>query len=366
VGDLQQAEDTYSTVIDLDPHNYDASYNRSTLRKQTRDDNHIAELETALHKLPPNDAGEAWLCYALAKEHEDLGEDETSFSYLKRGADSRRRQFRYDVQTEVSVMKRIAELFDRTYADNVTATTEHRAPIFVLGLPRSGTTLVDRIISSHSNVESMGEVPDFAMALARLGRSTDMHRLLETSIQIDPDKLGRSYVQSLASYGYSAPRLIDKTPTNFLYIGLIAKALRGAPIVHVRRHPVDSCLAMYRALFRMGYPFSYDLDELAEYYIAYDALMKHWRTLFPEIILDVSYEELVENQERVSKEIIAHCGLAWEPGCLEFDRNEAPVATASSAQVRKPIYRDALNRWRRFETQLAPLIERLQGAGIVP
>jgi len=123
---------------------------------------------------------------------------------------------------------------------------------------------------------------------------------------------------------------------------------------------------MYRALFRMGYPFSYDLDELAEYYIAYDALMKHWRTLFPEIVLDVSYEELVDNQERVSKEIIAHCGLAWEPGCLEFDRNEAPVATASSAQVRKPIYRDALNRWRRFETQLAPLIERLQGAGIVP
>ncbi|MGB5492215.1 MAG: sulfotransferase [Woeseiaceae bacterium] len=366
VGDLQQAEDTYSTVIDLDPNNYDASYNRSTLRKQTRDDNHIAELEAALHKLPPNDAGEASLCYALAKEHEDLGEDESSFSYLKRGADSRRRQFRYDVQTEVSVMKRIAELFDRNYADIVTTTTEHRAPIFVLGLPRSGTTLVDRIISSHSNVESMGEVPDFAMALARLGRSTDMHRQLETSIQIDPDKLGRSYVQSLASYGYGAQRLIDKTPTNFLYIGLIAKALRGAPIVHVRRHPVDSCLAMYRALFRMGYPFSYDLDELAEYYIAYDALMKHWRTLFPEIVLDVSYEELVENQERVSKEIIAHCGLAWEPGCLEFDRNEAPVATASSAQVRKPIYRDALNRWRRFETQLAPLIERLQGAGIVP
>jgi tetratricopeptide (TPR) repeat protein len=366
VGDLQQAEDTYSTVIDLDPHNYDASYNRSTLRKQTRDDNHIAELETALHKLPPNDAGEASLCYALAKEHEDLGEDEPSFSYLKRGADSRRRRFRYDVQTEVSVMRRIAELFDRTDADNVTATIEHRAPIFVLGLPRSGTTLVDRIISSHSNVESMGEVPDFAMALTRLGRSTDMHRLLETSIQIDPDKLGRSYVQSLASYGCGAHRLIDKTPTNFLYIGLIAKALRGAPIVHVRRHPVDSCLAMYRALFRMGYPFSYDLDELAEYYIAYDALMKHWRTLFPEIVLDVSYEELVENQERVSKEIIAHCRLAWEPGCLEFDRNEAPVATASSAQVRKPIYRDALNRWRRFETQLAPLIERLQGAGIVP
>lgn len=110
--------------------------------------------------------------------------------------------------------------------------------------------------------------------------------------------------------------------------------------------------------------FSYDLDDLAEYYIAYDALMNHWRTLFPETLLDVSYEELVENQEPVSREIIAHCGLSWEPACLEFDKNKAPVSTASAAQVRKPIYRDSLARWRRFETQLAPLIERLKEAGI--
>lgn len=121
---------------------------------------------------------------------------------------------------------------------------------------------------------------------------------------------------------------------------------------------------MYRALFRTGYPFSYDLDDLAKYYIAYDAIMKHWRALFPETVLDVSYEEVVENQEYVSRKIVAHCGLDWDPACLEFDRNQAPVATASAAQVRKPIYRDALARWRRFESQLTPLIERLQEAGI--
>ena len=121
---------------------------------------------------------------------------------------------------------------------------------------------------------------------------------------------------------------------------------------------------MYRALFRTGYPFSYGLKDLSEYYIAYDTLMKHWQKEFPDILLDVSYEDLVENQERVSKEIIAHCGLDWEPACLEFDKNTAPVSTASAAQVRKPIHRDALARWRRFETQLAPLIKRLQKAGI--
>jgi hypothetical protein len=121
---------------------------------------------------------------------------------------------------------------------------------------------------------------------------------------------------------------------------------------------------MYRTLFRTGNPFSYDLDDLAEYYIAYDALMRHWQTLFPGIVLDVSYEELVDSQERVSKDIISHCGLDWESACLAFDRNATPVASASAAQVRKPMYRDALARWQRFETQLAPLIERLQKAGI--
>ena len=127
---------------------------------------------------------------------------------------------------------------------------------------------------------------------------------------------------------------------------------------------LDSCLSMYRTLFRTGYPFSYDLNDLAEYYIAYDDLMKHWQTVFPGTVLDVSYEELVDDQERVSRAIIGHCGLDWEPACLEFDRNTAPVATASAAQVREPIYRSALARWRRFETQLAPLIGRLQKAGI--
>ena len=337
MGDMRQAEDMYSKVIGRTPDNYTAWYNRSTLRKQTASNNHIRKLERILGKLAADDAGKTSLCYALAKEYEDLGKHERSFSYLKRGADSRCRRVRYDVESEVSVMKRIAELFDQAYADNVKGAPERRGPIFVLGLPRSGSTLVDRIISTHSNVESMGEINDFALTLTRLGRSSDRQQSLEGSVRIDPDQLGQSYIRSVASYGSDAPYFIDKTPTNFLYIGLIAKALPGASIIHVRRHPVDSCLSMYRALFRTGYPFSYDLDDLAEYYIAYDAMMKHWRTIFPGIVLDVSYEEMVEDQERVSKDIIAHCGLAWEPACLEFDRNVAPVATASAAQVRKPI-----------------------------
>ena len=364
VGDLQQAEDTYSNVISRAPANFEAWYNRSTLRKQTEKDNHIRKLERALNKLKRMDAGETPLCYALAKEYEDLGKDQRSFYYLKRGADSLRRRMGYDVQLDVSLMKRIAELFDQDFARDAKSAKVVPGPIFVLGLPRSGTTLVDRILGCHSNVESMGEINEFALTLNRVAQTSDRQELLEASPRLDTDTLGEEYIRSVASRGLDARYFIDKTLTNYLYVGLIAKSLPGASVIHVRRHPVDSCLSLYRALFRTGNPYSYGLADLAEYYIAYDALMKHWRTEFPGFLLDVWYEDLIENQERVSLEIIAHCGLDWEPACLAFEKNKAPVATASAAQVRKPIYREALARWRRFESQLAPLIKRLQQAGI--
>lgn len=362
-GDIEQAEKAYGRVIDAEPRDHDAWQNRSALRRQTVEDNHIEALTRELQSLPPNAIGEVPLCYALAKEHEDVGNFETGFDYLARGASARRRRMQYDVQTDVTVMERIAACFAENYAARAPAPA-HEGPIFVMGLPRSGTTLVDRIISSHSEVESLGEINDLALTLTRLGRTADKNELLQAATRIDPAALGAAYLQSVASYGNNSRFFIDKTPANFLYAGLIAKALPGARLVHLRRHPVDSCLGMYRTLFRMGYPFSYDLDDLACYYIAYAALMDHWRRLFPDIVFDVSYEGLVNDQEGVSRDIIAHCGLEWEPACLAFDKNRAPVATASAAQVRQPMYRDAVDRWRRYAKQLTPLIKRLEAAGI--
>lgn len=364
VGELDDAEAMFSKVIELDPTNFDAWYNRSTLSRQTRDDNHIDALETALRKLPDDDAGEAPLCYALAREYEDLGEDELSFSHLKRGADSRRRRLQYDVSNDVTVMQRIAELFTAEWATARQGTAKTPRPLFVTGMPRSGTTLVDRILSSHSGVVSLGEINDFAMTVTRLGRTTAKQRSLEVSVDISPDELGAEYVRSVTTYGFEAGIFIDKTPTNFFYAGLIARSLPNAAIVHVRRHPVDTCLAMYRTLFKTGYPFSYHLNDLAEAYIAYHALMAHWRSALPDRIHDVSYEALVDDQEAVSRELVTACGLTWEAQCLTFEKNAAPVSTASAAQVRRPVYRDALARWRRFESQLEPLVDKLDAAGI--
>jgi tetratricopeptide (TPR) repeat protein len=364
VGDLERAEETYSRVIERRPDYYEAWYSRSTLRKQTPDDNHIDTAEALLEQLAPEDTGVAWLCYTLAKEYEDLGDDERSFSCLERGARIRHRELSYDVRADVAGMQRISKLFGRRYAASAKSAGATDGPIFVLGLPRSGTTLVDRILSSHSQVESMGELTDFALTLTRLSGTVDPRRLLDAYAGIEPERLGQEYRRSVASYGPGAAYFIDKMPTNFLYVGLITKALPGAPVIHVERHPVDSCLAMYRTMFRNGYPFSYDLDSLADYYIAYRALMNHWRTAFPGSLHDVSYEQLVAGQERVSREIVERCGLAWEPACLAFDRNAAPVMTASAAQVRKPLYSEASGRWRRFERQLEPLIARLDKAGV--
>lgn len=364
MGELGDAEALFSKVIELEPTNYDAWHNRSTLRKHTSDDNHVDELKRALQKLPADNPGEVPLCYALAREYEDLGEDDLSFSTLKRGADSRRRGMNYDVANEVAVMQRIAGLFDAAWAADGQSSAMSPRPIFVIGMPRSGTTLVDRILSSHSGVVSMGEINDFAMTVTRLGRTTDKQQSLEASARLDANALGSDYVRSVATYGFDAPNFIDKTPTNFLYTGLIAKALPNAAIVHVRRHPVDTCLAMYRTLFKTGYPFSYDLSDLAECFIAYDALMAHWHQAFPGRIIDVGYESLVDEQERVTKELLTHCELDWEQDCLSFEKNSAPVSTASAAQVRQPVYRDALARWRRFESQLQPLVDKLDAAGI--
>jgi tetratricopeptide (TPR) repeat protein len=362
MGELDKAEETFTRVVEANPDDYDAWQNRSNLRRQTTASNHIADLAARLNTLRPGDPGEIALCYALAKEYEDLGEYDASFLYLKRGADGRRKRMSYNVAGDVAIMQRIATTFDKSSKEPLA--TPRPGPIFVLGLPRSGTTLVDRILSSNSQVQSLGEINDFAFCLTRLGKTTGKNELLEASLAIDADELGAAYMDSVANYGGEGRYFIDKTPANFLYIGLIARALPAAPIVHLRRHPVDSCLAMYRTLFRMGYPFSYDLGDLAEYYIAYHRLMEHWRALLPGRILDVAYEELVDRQVEQSRRVSDYCGLDWESACLRFDSNAAPVATASAAQVRRPIYRDAVARWRKYEKHLAPLLQRLQSAGI--
>ena len=365
LGRLDAAEAHFDRVIADAPRDWDAWANRSTLRRATAERNHVAALEQALAGAGDDADAQIALGHALAKELEDLGRHDEAFAHLKAAADARRARLSYRVADDVATMAAIADAFSAERLASAPAAAPAPGPIFVLGLPCSGTTLVDRILSSHSAVTSLGEIQDFALALIEgAAGARDKADLIRRSAAMDHEALGRAYLTRIADREPGAPFAIDKTPLNFLYIGLIALALPTARIVHVRRGAMDGCYAMYKTLFRMGYPFSYDLGDLAAYRIAYDRLMTHWRRALPGRMIEIDYEALIADQEKESRTLVAACGLEWESACLDFHANPAPVATASAVQVRAPIHDRSVGLWRRYERGLAPLADALRDAGI--
>lgn len=364
LGCLDEAESLLDGVIAAAPADYDAYYNRATLRKQTLEHNHVRELESALSQARGQGA-QIPLAYALAKEFEDLGEHNRSFEFLFQAAGARRRQLSYRVEDDVAAMTAIQRAFGRAVFENAPSGHDDTRPVFIIGLPRSGTTLAERILSAHSRVESEGESSTLAVALVRTaGPGLSKSELIRRAAALDFAALGRAYCSSVPVRDEAALRFVDKTPLNFLYLGLIALALPNARIVHLRRGAMDVCYAMYKTLFRMAYPFSYDLTDLGRYYLAYHRLMEHWRHVLPGRFLDLDYETLVASPERETRRLIAHCGLEWETSCLAFDTANTPSLTASAAQVRQPIYTSSVGAWRRHAAALEPLTKILRDGGI--
>lgn len=362
LGRMEEAETALDRVLADNPRDWDAWYNRATLRRQTPERNHVAELRRMLATPGLDAAAAVPLGYGLAKELEDLGEWEASFAALRQGADARRGLLSYDVAADVAIMRAITEAFPAAPVQLVGDPDPH--PVFVVGLPRSGTTLVERMLSSHSAIASHGESADFALALMETaGPCANKEELLQRSATLDPAALGAAYLARIAHV--EGARVVDKTPANFLYLGLIARALPQARIVYVRRGAMDVCYAMYKTLFRMAYPYSYDLDDLASYWLAFDGMMRHWQVTIPATqLLTVDYEAIVADPEQAARRLVAHVGLPWDEACLHFERNPLPSLTASAAQVRQPVYRSSVGRWRRYERQLAPLAARLAAAGV--
>ncbi len=364
LGDHERAEALFDAVIQLDGMDAGARLNKSMLRSATPEHNGIADMQTLLARLPENDKAQVPLCYALAKEYEDLEEHQLAFAMVERGARARRAMLAYRVDNDVNAMATIAATFDAHRLSRAPALQVEEPSIFVIGLPRSGTTLVERILASHSEVGSLGEVNSLAFAVMKLAAGPgNKLNLIERCADIDFARLGTMYRDGIAKL-CPTRRIINKTPENFLYLGLIRLALPGARIIHLRRHPLDSCYAMYKTLFRMGYPYSYSLEDLGRYYVAYHGLMAHWRSVMPDAFLDVDYEALVSAQEVTSRRLLEFCGLPWEAACLDFHRNPSPSATASAAQVRRPVYQSSVQRWRAYSAQLAPLAHFLTAHGI--
>ena len=372
LGDLDNAEAAADRAVSIDPHDYEMLNLRSSLRKQRGDSNHVEELTALLRSGVKDWRGAVQVCYALAKELEDLENHDESFKYLAEGASLRRRNTKYDVHDDVQIFTAIISAFTH---DTMERARGHghpsTAPIFVLGLPRTGSTLVERIISSHSAVSTAGELNDFAFELLKLvaaannGKQPERLALPGISLTVDMRALGENYLEAAKPRFRGTARFIDKLPLNSLYLGLINLALADAKVVHVNRHPVDTCFAIYKYLFKHAYPFSYDLDELATYYIAYHQLMAHWRDVLPAGWMhDVDYEDLISNQKGTTETLLEYLNLPWEEACLDFHLNAQASTTGSASQVRQRIYGSSVGKWRAFEKHLRPLIEKLEQAGI--
>lgn len=369
VGELAGAERDFDRVIALHPADYEAYQNRADLRTQTAEKNHIAELESLIANPPTDWRGEVQLRYALAKEYEDLGEYKKSFLQLDLGARRRREYLHYDVASDVATVDWIMNAFPGGPHEIPTANNEE-APIFIVGLPRSGTTLVDRILGSHSAVRSAGELNYFALCVVdevrRLTGRTQLSRqeLIARSADADFAILGQDYLARARSERAVGMRFIDKMPLNYLYCGLIRRALPSARIVHLTRHPLAVCYSMYKTLFKDGYPFSYDLTEIGSYYIAYRRLMDHWIGTMPSAIHQINYESLVSDQLGEMRKLLDFCGLSWQNACVNFHCNPTATTTASAAQVRREIYDTSVSQWRHYINGLARLRDQLEAAGV--
>jgi tetratricopeptide (TPR) repeat protein len=368
LGDLEGAEADYDRVLKLRPADYEAQLNRSELRTQTPERNHIGTLEALLAEQRADWRGEVALRYALAKEYEDLRLYERSFAHLNRGARLRRDHLRYDIEKDVATVDWIVQTYSHVTGP-ATAGEGVPGPIFIVGLPRSGSSLVERILGCHSKVRMGGELPQFAVAVVSAvnrmtgGAPRTRAEVVTQSALLDFPVLGQDYLARVRTLGLDSPCFTDKMPLNYLYCGLIRRALPHARIVHVRRHPMAACYAIYKKLFQDGYPFSYDLEELGRYYVTYRRLMRHWAATFPGAIHELRYEDLVANQHAETLRLLEFCGLDWEESCGDILNNTAPITTASAAQIRSRLHADSVSQWRNYSNQLSPLGQQLRAAG---
>jgi len=366
LGRFEEANDAIATAVGLAPRTVRFYFNLTEHKKLTADDPHIPAMEELARDMSALDSDERIdLHFALGKAYSDLGRQSQSFRHLLDGNALKLEQMSYDEAAQLEIMDRMRMAFTpdvmRAHAGQGDGS---RVPVFIIGMPRSGSTLVEQILASHPEVYAAGEIDDFDRTIQELCR--DRIAVSPESLATLPSaawrEAGANYVQRLQRAAPGAARITNKKLNNFRIAGLIHLALPQARIIHIRRNPIDTCVSCFSKQFADDLPYTYGLRELGRYYRAYESLMAHWRGVLPaHVMLEVQYEEVIAGLEGQARQILDHCGLDWDPRCLDFHKAERPVRTASKAQVRQPLFQSSVGRWHAHEEFLGPLLAELEG-----
>ncbi len=360
LGDNQASEKVYRELLNHHPTAARAWNEMARVKRFYVGDPDIPALESLHAKSGRNHEARMHAAFALGKALEETGDYDRAFEYIKEANFLKRQTFSFDIKDYQIAIDEIIRVFDASFINRFQSCgNSDGRPIFILGMPRSGTTLVEQILASHNSVFGCGEFEG-------------MNKIVKASISKFPkgaallapenfNLIGKKYVDLLTQYAGAAKRVTDKMPRNFLFIGLILTILPQARIVHCQRSPMDTCFSCYALHFPRGQEFSYNMVELGNYYVLYRRLMEHWHRVAPGQILDINYEDVILDTEVTTRELIDFCGLDWDKSCLEFHKTKRLISTASATQVREPIHSRSMERWRRFEEQLQPLKNIIDG-----
>jgi len=366
LGHMDKAEDLFQRALEFKPDHLAARIHITQVKKARKGDrNFAALLEEEKRSAQLSENRRMSLHFALGKCYDDTGDYAKAFPHFMAGCKMKRAKLAYDPANAERQFAGLMEIFDRAALERLRGAGDPSAlPVFVLGMPRSGTTLTEQIIASHPDVHGAGELHDLLRIAERnIAGMTTAIPFPDNLRALDRQTLaawGAEYAAGLKRRTPEAERITDKMPANYFAVGLIHLMLPNAKIIHVNRNPVDTCLSCYTRLFNRKQEHTYDLAELGRYYVQYARLMQHWRNVLPAgAFLDVKYEDIVADQEAQARKLIAYCGLEWNEACLDFHNTKRSIRTASVTQVRQPIYTSSVERWRHYEEFLGPLLDAL-------
>ena len=365
IGDLDGAQEALSRAAELDPSSIATYINLASAKKFKAGDPEIAVLEEAVNREGLSEEQRLSLHYSLGKAYDDIKDYHRAFDQFMAGAALKRKKLKYEEMPTLRLFDRIRHVFSPKLLEEQAGFGDpNLRPIFIVGMPRSGSTLIEQILASHPTVYGAGEVKYLHQGVLEVDKLFGsavrypelMHLIEHSQLQTIVDH----YRENLPELPEGKTRITDKMLTNYYYVGLIYLLFPNARVIHCKRNAVDTCISCYSKMFREDMPYTYDLKEIAHYYRKYSELMDHWKNVLPKsFILEVKYEEVVGNLEEEARRIVAHCDLEWDPACLDFHKTDRPVKTASVTQVRQPLYSSSVERWRNYGEKVQPLVTEL-------